>query len=229
MSQVQLMELARALSFQAQGDHPRRAHVVAQRARGRDAVRDHPAAARRGCGRSSTSRTRWKRSWRSADEISIMRDGHMIGTWPTSELSIDQIITRMVGPEAGRTGSRSRTPCARRPLLEVRNLTAADPRLVQRRLVRRFAPARSSGSVGSSGPSEPSSSSRSSGSARWPPARSRIAGSGGPSSGSPLDAKAPGMALVTEDRRLSGIIPTRSVVREHDPAPAWRAYANRLG
>ena len=36
---------------------------------------------------------------RIADSVSIMRDGRMIGTWPTSALSIDDIISRMVGRE----------------------------------------------------------------------------------------------------------------------------------
>ena len=34
-----------------------------------------------------------------ADEVSIMRDGHYIGTWPASELTMDGIIQRMVGRE----------------------------------------------------------------------------------------------------------------------------------
>ena len=36
---------------------------------------------------------------RIADSVSIMRDGKMIGTWETSELTIDTIISRMVGRE----------------------------------------------------------------------------------------------------------------------------------
>lgn len=32
-----------------------------------------------------------------ADEISIMRDGNMIGTWPARQLTADNIITKMVG------------------------------------------------------------------------------------------------------------------------------------
>mgnify|MGYP001693989106 FL=1 len=34
---------------------------------------------------------------RISDEVSIMRDGHYVGTWPASELTIDTIIKRMVG------------------------------------------------------------------------------------------------------------------------------------
>ena len=36
---------------------------------------------------------------RIADNVSIMRDGKMIGTWETRELTIDTIISRMVGRE----------------------------------------------------------------------------------------------------------------------------------
>ena len=36
---------------------------------------------------------------RIADDVTIMRDGTYIGTWPASELSTDQIIAKMVGRE----------------------------------------------------------------------------------------------------------------------------------
>ena len=36
---------------------------------------------------------------RIADDVQIMRDGQYIGTWPAKELSIDEIITKMVGRE----------------------------------------------------------------------------------------------------------------------------------
>ena len=36
---------------------------------------------------------------RISDEVSIMRDGQYIGTWPSKELTTDIIITRMVGRE----------------------------------------------------------------------------------------------------------------------------------
>ena len=32
-----------------------------------------------------------------ADEVTIMRDGQYVGTWPSSELTTDLIISRMVG------------------------------------------------------------------------------------------------------------------------------------
>lgn len=36
---------------------------------------------------------------RIADDVQIMRDGHYIGTWPAKDLTIDEIITKMVGRE----------------------------------------------------------------------------------------------------------------------------------
>ncbi|MBR4344716.1 MAG: sugar ABC transporter ATP-binding protein [Lachnospiraceae bacterium] len=36
---------------------------------------------------------------RIADDVTIMRDGTYIGTWPAEQLTIDQIITKMVGHE----------------------------------------------------------------------------------------------------------------------------------
>ena len=36
---------------------------------------------------------------RIADEVTIMRDGQYIGTWPADELTTDSIITKMVGRE----------------------------------------------------------------------------------------------------------------------------------
>ena len=32
-----------------------------------------------------------------SDEVSIMRDGRMIGTWPTGSLTVDAVVSRMVG------------------------------------------------------------------------------------------------------------------------------------
>lgn len=36
---------------------------------------------------------------RIADDITIMRDGTYVGTWPAAELTTDQIIAKMVGRE----------------------------------------------------------------------------------------------------------------------------------
>ena len=48
---------------------------------------------------------------RIADEISIMRDGKMIGTWPAAELTTDDIISKMVGRDmSNRFPPKTNTP-----------------------------------------------------------------------------------------------------------------------
>ncbi len=48
---------------------------------------------------------------RIADEISIMRDGNMIGTWPAAELTTDDIISKMVGRDmSNRFPPKTNTP-----------------------------------------------------------------------------------------------------------------------
>jgi methyl-galactoside transport system ATP-binding protein len=36
---------------------------------------------------------------RISDDITIMRDGTYVGTWPAAEMTTDQIIAKMVGRE----------------------------------------------------------------------------------------------------------------------------------
>ena len=61
-----------------------------------------------------------------SDEISIMRDGQMIGCWPASEMTTDLIVNRMVGREM-----TSRFPEVRHTpgdtYLKVENFTSTDP------------------------------------------------------------------------------------------------------
>lgn len=61
-----------------------------------------------------------------SDEVSIMRDGQMMSTWPASELTQDDIIKRMVGREmTTRFPERNNTPGAE--YLRVEGLTSANP------------------------------------------------------------------------------------------------------
>ena len=63
---------------------------------------------------------------RIADCVSIMRDGRMIGTWPTAELTIDAIISRMVGRELSEYyPQKTNTPGEVR--LKVENFTSIHP------------------------------------------------------------------------------------------------------
>lgn len=60
---------------------------------------------------------------RISDDVTIMRDGKLIGTWPASELTTDLIITRMVGRDLSqRFPERTNVPGD--VLLKVDNLTS---------------------------------------------------------------------------------------------------------
>lgn len=61
------------------------------------------------------------------DEVTIMRDGKTIGTWPTSELTVDLIITKMVGRELTRRfPPRENVPGE--IIMRVENLTSINPK-----------------------------------------------------------------------------------------------------
>ncbi len=63
-----------------------------------------------------------------ADEVTIMRDGRKVGTWPAKELTTDLIISRMVGREiTNRFPPRRNTP-SDEPVLEVQGLTSPFPK-----------------------------------------------------------------------------------------------------
>lgn len=62
-----------------------------------------------------------------SDEVTIMRDGKRIGTWPAKELTTDTIITKMVGRElTHRFPPRQSTPGE--VIMRVENLTSINPK-----------------------------------------------------------------------------------------------------
>lgn len=64
---------------------------------------------------------------RISDEVTIMRDGTKIGTWPAAELTTDLIISRMVGRDlTQRFPPRSNVPGG--SLLKVENFTSTNPK-----------------------------------------------------------------------------------------------------
>jgi methyl-galactoside transport system ATP-binding protein len=160
-----------------------------------------------------------------SDEVSIMRDGRMVGTWPTASLTIGQVITRMVGRElTDRYPGRNTIPGE--VLLEVEALTSpvhGSFRDVSFRL-HRGEVLGVGGLVG----------------AQRTELVEALFGLRSIASGtirvngrdvvirSPVDAKRLGMALLTEDRRDSGVVPTRSVFENVILAHMPR-YSSRLG
>lgn len=63
-----------------------------------------------------------------SDEVTIMRDGTYVGTWPASELTTDLIINRMVGRDMTNRFPPKTYQTSTETIMEVRNLTATDPR-----------------------------------------------------------------------------------------------------
>jgi methyl-galactoside transport system ATP-binding protein len=224
VSQVQLMEIARAVSFDARVvimDEPTSSLSEPEVQRLFGLIGDLRA---RGVAVIYISH-KLEEVMTISDEVSIMRDGRMVGTWPTPSLTIDQVITRMVGRElTDRYPGRRTTPGE--VLLEVEALTSplqGSFREVSFRL-HRGEVLGIGGLVG----------------AQRTELVEAIFGLRTIASGtirvngrdvvirSPLDAKRLGMALLTEDRRDSGVVPTRSVLENVVLAHLPR-YSNRLG
>jgi methyl-galactoside transport system ATP-binding protein len=224
VSQVQLMEIARAASFDARVvimDEPTSSlseHEVHRLFSLIDDLRADGVAV-------IYISHKLEEVMAISDEVSIMRDGRMVGTWPTSALSIDQVITRMVGRElTDRYPGRHAT--AGEVLLEVDALTSPLPGSfcdISFRL-HRGEVLGVGGLVG----------------AQRTELVEAIFGLRSIASGtirvngthvvirSPIDAKRLGMALLTEDRRDSGVVPTRSVF-ENVLLAHMPHYSNRLG
>ena len=65
---------------------------------------------------------------RISDEVTIMRDGKLVGTWPAGELTMQLMVSRMVGREmSNQFPPKDHTP-SEEIMLEVKHLTSADPR-----------------------------------------------------------------------------------------------------
>ncbi|MCC8065683.1 MAG: sugar ABC transporter ATP-binding protein [Clostridiales bacterium] len=65
-----------------------------------------------------------------SDEITIMRDGKLVGTWPASEMTTDLIVSRMVGREMNeRYPQKNHTPGE--TFLKVEGLTSPNPHSFQ--------------------------------------------------------------------------------------------------
>jgi methyl-galactoside transport system ATP-binding protein len=144
-----------------------------------------------------------------ADDVTIMRDGKKVGTWPAEELTTDLIISRMVGREmTNRFPPRRNTP-SEEVVLEVRGYTSPFPKSFQdvSFTLRRGEILGVGGLVG----------------AQRTEIMEALFGLRSLASGevflsgnkadlsSPIKAKAHKMAFLTEERRATGIFPVLSV------------------
>lgn len=67
---------------------------------------------------------------RISDDITVMRDGQLVGTWPASEMTTDIIVSRMVGREMNnRFPPKNHTPGE--VFLKVEDLTSINPHSFQ--------------------------------------------------------------------------------------------------
>jgi methyl-galactoside transport system ATP-binding protein len=159
-----------------------------------------------------------------ADEVSIMRDGHMVGTFPAAELTTDLIINKMVGRDiSNRFPPRENVPGD--VVLKIENFTSPDPKSFKNVSfdLREGEILGVSGLVG----------------AQRTELMEAIFGLRAVSEGklflhgkeerfsNPTQAIARRLALLTEDRRATGIFPILGV-QENVLAANWKAYIRRL-
>ena len=134
IGQQQLIEIAKALSHEAKDSGPRRAYSRTDRCGGRNILRRIVNKLRdRGVAMIYISH-KLEEVFRIKDRITVLRDGRTVGTNPTSEWTEAQVIARMVGREVGDifpTIDHEHGDV----LLEVRNISLADPVVAGKKLV----------------------------------------------------------------------------------------------
>lgn len=160
-----------------------------------------------------------------ADEVTIMRDGRRVGTYPSGELTTDLIINRMVGRDlTHRFPPRENVPGE--VVFSVEGLTSANPRSFRDVSfeLREGEILGLGGLVGAQRTELVESifglRLTKSGTIRIKGKEARIRDS--------IQAKRRGLALLTEERRSTGIFPVLSV-RDNTLIANIRRYVNRFG
>jgi methyl-galactoside transport system ATP-binding protein len=162
---------------------------------------------------------------RISDEVTIMRDGKVVGTYPSSELTTDLIIQRMVGRDlTQRFPPRENEPGEE--VLDVEQLTSADHRSFRdvSFTLHKGEILGVSGLVGAQRTElmEALFGLR-------PISKGRILiGKNHVRVRSPIDAIQNRMALLTEERRATGIFPMLSVA-DNTLSASWKTYNRVLG
>jgi len=158
-----------------------------------------------------------------ADEVTIMRDGRGVGTWPAEKLTNELIISRMVGRDlTHRFPPRTNVPT--KEVLVVEDFTSPNPKSFQHVCftLRKGEILGIGGLVGAQRTElvEAIYGLRAtvSGSLTLHGKRMRI--------DNPREAMRNGMALLTEERRVTGIFPMLSVL-ENIVVASLKAYARR--
>ena len=191
------------------GDRHGRADRGAVRRRGAAAVHRGARAARRGGAALLFISHRFEEITALCQRVTVMRDGAHVSTDPLADLTVDEIVRRMVGRPLD-TLFPKRDVAPGEVLLRGRGPEPA--RACSPTCRSRCGPGRSSRWPGWSGPGAPRSCGRCSASTPATPARCACAGKR-LRPGSPRAAMAAGMALVPEDRRQQGLVLDASIER----------------
>jgi len=145
---------------------------------------------------------------RISDEVTIMRDGQYIGTWPAAELTTDKIITKMVGRELTNLYPK-RENVPGEVVFKVENFTSINPKSF-RNVSFELRKGEILGVGGLVGAQRTElmeglfgTRSHTTGKITYKDKELKI--------GRPKDAIDQGVAMLTEDRRLSGIMGVLSV------------------
>ncbi|MFC4098618.1 sugar ABC transporter ATP-binding protein [Paenibacillus xanthanilyticus] len=162
---------------------------------------------------------------RISDDITIMRDGKLIGTWPSSEMTMDLIISRMVGREL-KERFPERTNVPGETILKVDKLTSTQDKSFKDVSfeLRKGEILGVGGLVGS----------------QRTELIEALFGLRGVASGtisingkqvkikSPVEAIDHKIALLTEERRVTGIFPVLSI-KENTAIASLKQYRNKFG
>ena len=225
VSQLQAIEIAKAVSYDARViimDEPTSSLTVAETEHLFKIIRRLKAE-----GRSIIYIShRLEEIFTIADEITVMRDGQYIGTWEIGDITIDQLISQMVGRDMQERFPPREHTRGEEILLDVSHLSSANPRSF-RDVSFQLKKGEVLGLGGLVG-------------AQRTELVESIFGlrklSGGTMelngrvihNRTPREAISNGFALLTEERRATGIIPMLSV-KENALAAAYRSLVGRAG
>ncbi len=225
VSQLQAIEIAKAVSYDARViimDEPTSSLTVAETEHLFRIIRRLKAE-----GRSVIYIShRLEEIFTIADEITVMRDGQYIGTWDIGNITIDQLISQMVGrdmqerfpPREGKRGEEV--------LLNVEHLTSANPRSF-RDVSFELRKGEILGLGGLVGAQRTELVESIFGLRKLSDGTMHLYGKQ-IHNRTPREAIANGFALLTEERRATGIIPMLSV-KENALAAAYRTMTGKLG
>jgi len=225
VSQLQAIEIAKAVSYDARViimDEPTSSLTIAETEHLFRIIRRLRAE-----GRSVIYIShRLEEIFTIADQITVMRDGQYIGTWDIGDITIDQLISQMVGRDMQERFPPRENERGEEVLLNVSHFTSANPRSF-RDVSFQLKKGEILGLGGLVGAQRTELVESIFGLRKISGGTLELGGKQ-IHNRTPREAIANGFALLTEERRATGIIPMLSV-KENALAAAYRALTGKLG